>query len=54
MKRNNLCQAPECDMQTKGGQVKFGCDIMRESGRKDLERKADPGSYSNLAKVKML
>lgn len=49
-----MCQAPECDMQTKGGQVKFVSDIMRESGCKDLERKAGPGSYSNLAKVKML
>lgn len=50
MKRNNLGQVPECEMQTEGGKVKFvtGETMAQRTGQKD------PKSYCNLAKVNML
>lgn len=54
MRENNLCQVVECEMQTNGGKIEFGWNIIIRSGPKRLDIKAGLWPYNNLAKVKIL
>ena len=40
MRGNNLCQVVECEMQTNGGKIEFGWNIIIRSGPKRLDIKA--------------
>lgn len=51
--KNKLWPVPECEMQTKGENFRFGWNIMRKSGPPKLEMMAASTSYSHMAMVKI-
>ena len=53
MRRNKLCPVPECEMQTKEENFRFGWNIMRKSGPQKLEMMAAFMSYSHMAMIKI-